>query len=384
MLSESAARDLLVQAGETIDVPPGMPDLPPAPPRRWPVLAAAAAVVVAVLAATGVVALQRDTDTSPSGEVTVPRVDFQAYSPSLTAGQIPSVFAYDGASARSMLEGLGLTVTVEPDYVCNTPGRATRTNPRVGTTYSAGHTVTLFVTEEPPTARCAPDTQEDLAWQLLDFANGRGPAPAFADEVWVAANGESAEIPASLAADPTAWVDGTPLGVLRQLSQEAHEVIGSSQGFETPQLFVSISDPASSCHGDLSGVPRNDQGVSIGIAFIQDGAEPCTTVDIFRTNGLIGAISLRTVRVPAEVPDPSVVPNVTRLTEDEARTILEGQGLAVETIPPPGTKLCLLPLPPIVGNQTPQPGTRVDPGSVVTIALRWVSCEESPATGTSP
>ena len=376
MLSESAARDLLVQAGETIDVPPGMPELPPAPPRRWPVLAAAAAVV-AVVATTGVFALQRDTDTAPSGDVTIPRVDFGAHTAALEPGQIPSVFGYDEGAARSMLEDLGLVVTVaRQETPCSDPGgRAARTEPSVGTPFRTGDPVTLFVTR-PVSAPCPANGDLRFAWQLLDFANGRGPAPAFADNVWVAANHESGEIPGEMAADPDTWVDGTPLGVLRQLSNEA---------YLDRILRISPSDPARECHGlDLSGVPRTGSGLSISISFLQDGLEPCTTVDVFRTHGQITAIALRTDRVPSEIPDPSVVPDVIGMTGDEARRVLEAQGWTVETVPPPGTKMCLRAQPAIVGNQSPLPGTHVDPGSVVTIALRWVSCDESPATETSP
>ena len=384
MLTESEARDLLALAGATVEVSPvtTLPDIPPR--RRWPVLAAAAAVlaVVGVGAALGL----RSGDDAPVGGETVPRVDFQGRPDVLDEHQLPSVFGYGGAAAYEMLTGLGLDVTLgnwvvpcwEPD------GRAVRTEPDVGTRFEPGDAVVLLVSVQE-SRPCPIDADHELALQLIDFANGRGAAPAFADEVWVAANGENAVIPAALAADPGTWVDGSPLGVLRQQSREVEESTGYT--FNAPVLGTrgpSATGPR--CGGlDLSGVPRSDPGFGISFWFPAEARSlHCTVVDVFRTNGEISAISLRTDQVPLETTAPGTVPDLIGMTADEARAALADQGLVAEVVPPPGTKLCLRELPAIVGNQSHASGTELAEGSVVTVALRWVSCEESPSGGPDP
>jgi len=377
MLTESEARDLLALAGATVEVSPvtTLPDVPPR--RRWPVLAATAAVlaVVGVGAALGPGDLGSD-PVAPSD--TIPRVDFQVPENSVGPGQIPSVFAYDGSSAQAMLLALGLHVLIAPDPMCGSAGRATFTDPRVGAIYSPGDAVTLRVSTPPTGAvACSKPDSEDLAWQLIDFANGRGTAPAFADEVWVAANNDSDVIPAARAADPDSWVDGTPLGVLRQLSQEVSTSMGNAKKLVMPNLVTGASDSEWRCHDlDLSGIPRTGVGVSIRIEL---PPYECTVVDVFRTNGLISAISLRTDLVSVEPPIPGSVPDLIGLFEHEARAVLAQHDLTAEVLPPPGTKLCLRELPAIVGSQSPDAGTQLAPGSVVTVGMRWVSCDESPS-----
>lgn len=384
MLTESEARDLLALAGATIEVSP-VTTLPEVPPRRRrPVLAAAAAVlaVVGVGAALGL----RSGDDAPAGvEPTVPRVDFQGRPDVLGEGQIPSVFGYDGDAARAMLEDLGLLVAVRQEVVaCTDPGgRAVRTDPAVGTAFEPGDPVVLLVsiTQHAP---CPMNADMAFAWQLVDFANGRGRAPAFADEVWVAANQISQVIPGSTAADPATWVDGSPLGVLRQQSREVE--LSTGYTFQTPILVMRPSGMSPYCNEiDLSGVPYSSPGLSISIEFLADGiSSRCTVVDVFRTNGRISAISLRTDQIPADAPKPGTVPDLIQMTEAQARASLETEGLTAEVVPPPGTKLCLLEQPPIVGNQSPAPGTHLMPGSVVTVTMRWVTCAESPSDAAVP
>ena len=378
MLTESEARDLLALAGATVEVSPvtALPDVPL--PRRWPVLAAAATVlaVVGVGAALGL----RSGDDAPAGVGAVPRVDFQGRPDVLSDAQLPSVFGYREAGAYSMLADLGLEVTIGNWLVpCSEPaGRAVRTEPAVGATFKPGDAVVLFVSVQE-SAPCPIDPDLALAWQLVDFANGRGPAPAFADEVWVAANDENAVISAALAADPETWVDGSPLGVLRQQSREVQESTGYT--FRAPVLDTRPSGLSPNCHGlDLSGVPRSDPGFGISIDVPDlDLLSGCTVVDVFRTNGLISAISLRTDQVPPETIAPGTVPDLIGMTADEARAALSREGLVAEVVPPPGTKLCLRELPAIVATQSAEPGTQLALGSSVRVALRWVSCEESPS-----
>jgi len=291
MLTESEARDLLALAGATIEVSPvtTLPDVPSR--RRWPVLAAAAGVL-AVVGVGGALGLRSGGDASLDPEL-VPRVDFQARSDAVTDGQLPSVFGYGSAAALEMLTDLGLEVRLGWQPVpCGEPvGRAARTEPRLGAPFEPGDSVVLFVTGVEG-HDCPTNTDKALAWRLIDFANGRGPAPDFADQVTVAANGESATIPAAVAESPAAWVDGTPLGVLRQQSREV--LLSTGYSFQTPILATRSTAGSPHCHG-LAPAGGPGSGVSISIEFLsEDPGTECTVVDVFRADDLITAISLRT------------------------------------------------------------------------------------------
>lgn len=120
-------------------------------------------------------------------------------------GGIPSVFGYDANSAEKMLTERRLVVTRKPSYTCLTSGRAVRTKPATGTRFGPGDTVTLFVTEPGPDSACPVPAEDALAWRLLDFANGRGPAPSFAAEVTVYVDGQLTTLTRDKATDPDSW-----------------------------------------------------------------------------------------------------------------------------------------------------------------------------------
>lgn len=290
MLTESDARDLLAQAAATIDVPPGAP-LPDSgiQRRRWlvPVSAAAAAVL---LIATGV-ALMRDDETPSRAPTGATKTTPDA--PPAAAG-IPPVFAYDANSAEQMLAQRGLVVSRKPSYTCLTAGRAVRTTPATGAHVAPGHEVTLWVTEPGLHSSCRAPARDALAWQLLDFANGRGPAPTFAPEVTVYVDGQRATLTGDQAANPNRWTSGSALGLLATASRQVLRGQGSTL---TPLLTVHPDDGTQFvCGGQV--VPSElagRQSLWLSLAVPTPGfiSGACTFGNLYQTNGQIDAIVVR-------------------------------------------------------------------------------------------
>jgi hypothetical protein len=366
MLSESAARDLLVQAGETIDVPPGMPELPPAPPRRWlPVLAAAAAVLAvigagAVLLGTG----SKESPTPPAGET------------ALDDGQVPSVFSYDGQSARTLLESRGYVVQTKVELSCADADRALRTEPAVGTRVGPGSTVVLVVSSMG-TRRCPPPLDQE-AWEFLDFANGRGPAPRFSPRVDLYFDGiHTGTLTADQAVDPSTWGVRSALSELRDASGSVLEVpTASGPEFLTASLTTEWST------GPWCGAPvpaltlRTAFVMSVGIDVGVKHDCPVTVALYRDASGRVDAVSAYTRKAPGSL-DRGAVPDLIGLTGGQALLLLEENGLTGKLIPAPGTKLCIGRTPSVVGRQEPTPGSVLPAGSQVTLAMRWVPCGEA-------
>ena len=187
---------------------------------------AAAAAVVAIVGTTAAVVDRTSDDAGPPA--VDPTTATASPSPVLAPDQIPSVFAYDADSATRLLQSSGLQVTTKPDYTCGTTGRATKTDPAVGTRFQPGDAVTLYVTQIPPNARCVEPAAEDAAWRFLDFANGRGPAPAFADEVTFYVDGERAgTLTAAEAGDPANWGGNSAISEIREQTAVLQQINGT-------------------------------------------------------------------------------------------------------------------------------------------------------------
>ena len=289
MLSESEARELMAKAASTVEVVPG-PPIGQTSRKLWPMLAAAAAVVAVVGTTAAVVGGTFDEGRPPAADPTTPAA---SPSPVLAPDQIPSVFGYDGASATRLLESRGLEVATKPDYTCGTTGRATRTDPAVGSRFQPGDLVTLYVTQVPPNARCVWPAPQDSAWQFLDFANGRGPAPAFADEVTVQVDGGTRTLTGSEAADPNSWGSGSALEALAAASREVIQV-GST--YRTPDLRVGhaptgAGSGASYFCGQLPAVPESRPAVWLAVGFEVDDRGACPfVVGVFETDGRIDTV----------------------------------------------------------------------------------------------
>ncbi len=183
MVTEAEARDLLQRAATTIDVPPAR-DLPTAAPERarWIVpLAAAVAVVVAIAVGVSVSREDRAKEPSPTGP--------SPALPTVNPGFVPSPFGMRADEATRMLERAGYQVNVIDEVAaCRESGRVIDIDPNPTAPLSAGSTVTITVTREAPTVDCV-GSVDTFAWQLIDFAMGRGAAPSFADRVLIDING---------------------------------------------------------------------------------------------------------------------------------------------------------------------------------------------------
>ncbi len=93
--------------------------------------------------------------------------------------------------------------------------------PGAGAPYDEGDDIVVY-TSLPAGLSCLTNyTDRETAWQLLDFANGRGPAPEFADRVFVFADALPAVVlTGAEAADPESWRDTEVLTTLRAASGE--------------------------------------------------------------------------------------------------------------------------------------------------------------------
>jgi PASTA domain len=174
--SEAWARDLMQQAADTIDAnPPGTFVATPRARSWWPALAAAVVIVVGTVTI-GLGLLDR---VGPGPALSTP---------TRTSASVPSVFGHDAGSARAMLEAEGFEVETEDALVCEPPGRAVGTSPVMGSNVSFGSTITVKVSTISDNTDCflgerVSWDERSLAWAILDFANGRGPAPEFLDSV---------------------------------------------------------------------------------------------------------------------------------------------------------------------------------------------------------
>jgi hypothetical protein len=314
--TEDWARTLLHRAAETVEVDPAGPLDLPTPKPLWPLLAAAAAVL-AVATATAVFTLGGGS-TPP---VVTPRVD-----------SVPSVFGYTAAQAAAMLEGEGFAARIVAKDTCETKDRAVGTSPPAGSGIGAGDEVVVFSsTGDAPNAFCANlGAPRVEAWEFLDFANGRGPAPAFAQEVTLWVNGvETTSLTATQATDLASWGDGSALA---RLAEDSRAVKPSGKETMTPTLRADRLDHAEqfSCGG--SSLPRSlrqREALVLSVEFPERGpVGDCAFVFVFRHEGLIDAVALQTM----DFSDDAVnVPAVVGLKEDGAREILEAAGFRIES-----------------------------------------------------
>lgn len=185
MLTDQQARDLLHLAADTVEVERTAAML--ASPRRpvWPLVAAAASVVLVV---GGLFVLVRSGDEDPEPAPSPAVTDDGQFR--LGPDQVPSVFGYTEGAAVQMLERRGFEVEVAavPNECDEAAGRATGIDPRPGTVVEPGAVVTVYVPGRSSIIEgsgfCVLDTyRRDEAWALLDYANGRGEAPATAPGV---------------------------------------------------------------------------------------------------------------------------------------------------------------------------------------------------------
>lgn len=171
--------------------------------RRWPV----AAALVAGLGALGLVLALTRPQAPPADH--------------LRDDQVPSLFGFDGPTAARLLEERGLRVRLEAFSSCEVRGRVVASDPAAGTTYDDGDEVVVY-TSLPVSNNCLPRyAYREAAWRFLDFANGRGPAPEFAQRVWVyPGDGRRMVLTGAQAADPRTWSGTGVFSAVRSASDD--------------------------------------------------------------------------------------------------------------------------------------------------------------------
>jgi hypothetical protein len=262
--------DPLVQQAlrDAVDPPP-----PPGPGRRIGLAAVAAAVV-----AVGVVVALTRPDDPPSDR--------------LGSDQVPSLFGYDAEHARDLLEERGLDVTVQPFRACEVLDRAIGSDPGAGQLFDRGDPIVVF-SAVPADITCLSDyTDREAAWALLDFANGRGPAPEFADRVFVyPGDARPVVLDRAAASERDGWADTGVLDGLRDASGQVTLVTERPLRYAVPAIrIVQASDRVGSC-----GVPSPSvAGAADAFSLLvrpPDRTGCGVRVDVFRADGAIEAVA---------------------------------------------------------------------------------------------
>lgn len=362
------ARDLLNRAADTIDVDPAGPVEPLGTNRIWPMLAAVAAVI-AVLAGTAFVALGGDPAPSPT---VVTRTDDGTFR--LGPDQIPSVFAFDEASAIDLLTKAGLDVQVRHLMTCREPeGRALRTHPATGWIFSPGSPVTVVVSRAPE-ARCARTRnpgEREKAWRFLDFANGRGEPPAFAETVTLYAGGNRRILTQSQANDPDGWSVCDDAGrdclsaitTANAATRQVERRTSTRLFFQSPSLGVNEAT-ALPCADDQPAELKGRKGTSLYIGIPSDGLDfGCHGIVVFRNDAdEIDSTAVADTR--RDYGTPAGPADVVGTSAIQARQRLEAEGFTVREVPRADCAQ-----PGMVTIQAPNAYAEGDPGTQVTLGV---------------
>lgn len=295
--------------------------------------------------------------------------------------QVPSVFGLTAEQAVDRLEALGLQAAIDTIATCrDLPGRALWTRPGTGRLASAGTEV--VVTTAAPGTRCllgdlGPD--REAAWRFLDFADGRGVPPSFAEEVTVYAGGTQTTLTTLQAIDPGSWPELAP--VLRAVAAIERVRAGRTVGYRTPGLGTRIGADAS-C-GTRPPDLRHRRGLVLWVGIPTDGVGTigtCTELTLFRNDaGAIDAVLVSEGRPPVVTSGP---PDVVGNSATFARDRLEAAGYSVDEATGPGCGQVGT-----VSSQAPSWGDEhVDPGATVTLAIadRTVPCQSAPLRPPTP
>jgi hypothetical protein len=210
----------------------------------------------------------------------------------LRSDQVPSLFGYDTEHASTALEELGLDVTVRPLRSCEVLDRVIGTDPAAGTRFERGDAVTVF-TAVPSDVACLADyLDRETAWRLLDFANGRGPAPVFADRVFVYPGDARPQVlDGEVASEREGWSRTGVLDGLRDASAQVSLVTEEPLQYAVPAIrIVRAFDRVGSC-----GVPDPSvagAGDAFSVLVRPPDRESCgVRLDVFRQDGAIEAVA---------------------------------------------------------------------------------------------
>jgi hypothetical protein len=238
--------------------------------RRWPGVVTLGTVAAAV----GIAVVLMRPDPPPDDR--------------LDGDQVPSLFGYDGAAASRLLRDRGLEVTLQPFRACEVMDRVVDSDPPTGATYDEGDPITVY-TAVPADITCLLDySHRALAWQLLDFANGRGARPRFADRVFVYSGGAPAVVlTRAEARDPASWAETEVLTTLQAVSQRVALLDDRPISYAGPAIRTM---PATEDVG-VCGVPEPSlAGTADAFALVirAPGATGCPVrVDLYLTDGRI-------------------------------------------------------------------------------------------------
>jgi hypothetical protein len=293
MLTESDARHLLQLAAETIEVEPAIPRAPRPSRRGRNLVAIGSALAVAATVAV-VFTLAKDRNAGPTP---APPIDSPAFQ--LEDDQIPSVFAMTGDQAQRALADRGLTATVQRRPTCEeVPGRALGTEPATGSRFQPGDRVSVLVASTPATAACKSLEDRALAWEFLDWANGRGQPPPFADAVSSYTNGEGpVSFDSAAAMNPATWgADAAPAVLARSSAEVMPLTTEGHTEYLTPVLGVATDDGRDFvCGGwDLPSPLDRRRSITVGVGVPTDGIDiDCMMINLFVTHGRLDTVVLR-------------------------------------------------------------------------------------------
>ncbi len=371
------ATELLRAAAESITLPQLSSATVPTPaPRRVPIAAVVAAAVLALAGVAYVATPHRGGGGEPPAINPTPRPNPALLTPwdsaALAADQVPSVFGYDAASARELLESRDLEVDVRTEPTCGADARAVRTSPAVGSRFSAGDVVTLVVSRKSVSAGSCP-LPDPRIWSFLDFAAGRSRPPAFATNVSVSVNGVTADLSDREAADTASWPACSP--DLSRCPGTAADVVAAAAGRVRELESDRYAQPT--LRADSTSLTD-----TFTIDFPTDGPEAYPqwrvtlnwrSVDQGRSQVLAG-VNLSWLESPNSQATPdAVVPSVTALPLVLARAELRRAELTVAEEQIGGVTLgCWRGY--FVLAQNPPPGTGLAPGATVVLTTRLLPC----------
>ena len=192
---------------------------------------------------------------------------------------MPSLFGLTGDQAKNLLHDQGYDVVVRPASSCDPPGLVVGSDPRGGAPVQKGATVTVR-TSVLIGSECEPDyAARSAGWGFVQFALGRGPAPAFARTVTVVVDRQDPYALDHVAAvDPARWG-----GLFARVARAARAAAPTDTGM--PRLVVRDRlSPTVLC-----GVPKPDGTGDRQVLRIEidprprdDGRSCPLTIDLYR------------------------------------------------------------------------------------------------------
>jgi hypothetical protein len=307
MLTDEEARELLHQAGDTIDVTPRAWKPVVRRPRSLPIAAAAAAVALVAAGAAGAGSLLHHDAAAPQA----PTADLDTSDPAFRLGpdQVPSVAGLDATQARRLLITLGYRVEVSEQRGCPSAQSALSVEPGPGTILDRRSTVTLRVITPDPAVRCAlGNTPDARVMAFLAWSRGLGPEPPFSPLLTVQlvdrSTGEDSvtRLRGAAAADRHSWPGLAALANL--LAAPVRGMSGLLPLTVTRMDSTCLPTPGGTC----PEMPGAALGADAGSTSHRSDTDDGFTVDLqISSDGTIGSVALVDQRAPSRTDVPDVV-----------------------------------------------------------------------------